>query len=486
MTRHTASKRLFEAFHDDDISYCHWKSNEHLREGIEGKTDLDILVKPDRKVETTLNNAGFRRFRPTGWAHSPGTDDYLGFDDETGKLVHLHLHYHIVLGEKRYKSYRLPWSERILSERVFDREEEVYRVEPNTELILLLVRYALKIRYRDYLSRSSYLGDSEKDEYEWLLERTTREGVTEQAKELLNEDVADRIDGILASGGSPTLRDFRGLKKKITDELSIYRSYGPVETKARGFSREALLGLRMLNNSYIRLPRLYRRTVPTGGVMIAVVGPDGSGKSTVVEDLSEWLSWKLDVQKVYFGSGEGAVSLLRYPISVVRKRSGDSGGDTPSEDGGKSRSFYMRAGRVLRALAISREKRKRLTRAWRARNRGMVVVGDRYPQAQVTGFNDGPLLDNLRGSTSRLKRFLGEREREVYELAQRNPPDLIIKLDVEPSTAASRTDSSEKEVRRKAEAVESLEFESETVTIDANRPLEDVLLDVRREVWKRI
>ena len=35
---------LFNALDTGGVLYCHWKSNEHLIEGLIGKTDLDILV----------------------------------------------------------------------------------------------------------------------------------------------------------------------------------------------------------------------------------------------------------------------------------------------------------------------------------------------------------------------------------------------------------------------------------------------------------
>lgn len=35
---------LFEEMNQENIMYCHWKSNEHLSEGLTGENDLDILV----------------------------------------------------------------------------------------------------------------------------------------------------------------------------------------------------------------------------------------------------------------------------------------------------------------------------------------------------------------------------------------------------------------------------------------------------------
>jgi len=55
-------ERLFSDFHEQEVVYCHWKSNEHLLEGLAGTTDLDIIVESREKVEKILHQNGFKRF----------------------------------------------------------------------------------------------------------------------------------------------------------------------------------------------------------------------------------------------------------------------------------------------------------------------------------------------------------------------------------------------------------------------------------------
>lgn len=42
---------LFDEFHEQEIRYCHWKSNEHLQEGLVGETDLDVIVERTQEVD---------------------------------------------------------------------------------------------------------------------------------------------------------------------------------------------------------------------------------------------------------------------------------------------------------------------------------------------------------------------------------------------------------------------------------------------------
>ncbi len=478
--------RLFDDFHEQKISYCHWKSNEHLLEGLAGTTDLDIIVDQRENVEKILQQNGFKRFEPSWFVAYPGLEDYIGYDTKSGRLVHIHLHYRLAIGSKRLKDYHLPWMDTLFERRVFDDEQEVYTVDPAMELLLLLVRYALKIQKRDYITSvfEDYLGEDVLREYEWLQSRTDNDDVEALAAKLLNEKAADSIASMLDS--PPGVWQFRKLRKVCTDELSAYRMYGTAETQLRGFFREVLLGLRSLNEHYVGRPRFYRRTVPSGGVQIVLLGVDGAGKSTIIEELDEWLSWKIDVQRIYYGSGDGPATRLRYPFIVARKRlGGNETGNTGSSS--SDRSLVMRTGRVLRGVVLARERRKKLQKGWRAKSRGLVVLGDRYPQNQIMGYSDGPLLDHLSDSSSRLLRFLARRERAVYRSANEYPPELVVKLDVSPEVAIDRKpEMSIEQFEKRAAAIESLDFDTNVVIVDAEQPLEDVLLEIRQHVWNQL
>ena len=479
---------LFNDFHKEDIQYCHWKSNEHLGEGLSGTTDLDVIVERQENINQLLSQNNFKRFETSWFSSYPGLEDYLGYDSHTGTLVHLHLHYRLAIGNKRLKDYNVPWVETVLNRRVFDEEYQVYRTDPNMEMLLLLVRYGFKIQSRDYVKYlfEEYLEKDVIREYEWLQKRLDRKEVVRLATELLNENAGTVVESMVTS--EPDLRQFRKLRNICVRELSDVRTYGYFEAKARGFLREIALGFRSINERFFDRPRFYRRTVPSGGVLIVLIGVDGAGKSTIIDELSKWLSWKLDVQQIYYGSGNGSATRLRHPIIAARKQIGgsDSAPDQLS-DNDADRSLVLRIGRIARGIILARERKKKLQKGWKAKNRGLVVIGDRYPQNQIMGFNDGPLLDHLSGSSSRLLRYLACVERQVYKSAEKSPPDLVITLDVSPETAEERkpempTDQFEK---RKS-AIDEITFGTQQHVVDAEQPLEDVIRDVKELVWKQL
>jgi hypothetical protein len=140
-----------------------------------GSTDLDILVEKSAslKINQILSEMGYKCFTATPYRTYPAVEDYLALDKETGKLVHLHLHYELSIGEKHLKGYCLSWESLVLSNRQLNTEYNIYVTDPNVEMTLLIVRAALKIRTRDHLFAllaKSYVDRDMLIEFNWLEE----------------------------------------------------------------------------------------------------------------------------------------------------------------------------------------------------------------------------------------------------------------------------------------------------------------------------
>ncbi len=45
-------KQIFSSWNDNNIKYCHWKSNEHLEDGLNGETDLDLFIQPEDQTKS--------------------------------------------------------------------------------------------------------------------------------------------------------------------------------------------------------------------------------------------------------------------------------------------------------------------------------------------------------------------------------------------------------------------------------------------------
>jgi hypothetical protein len=292
----------------------------------------------------------------------------------------------------------------------------------------------------------------------------------------------------------------RALLKTATT-LHLYKTYGTIEASIRRWLRELLWGWGVVNKRYLHAAIPLRRIPATGGLLIALMGCDGSGKSTQMKALIKWLTWKVDVVPLYFGSGDGSSSLLRKPLilmaNLLRNVSGFksnrehlSSADKETIQAVDAKDPLLRKiARVPWALVLAYEKCGKLRKATQARNRGMIVIGDRYPQNQIMGFNDGPLLSRWLDHPSWLLRKLADWESTPYRWAEQNAPDIIIKLDVSPEVALVRkADADILEYRRRVAAIQSFDYPATTkvVLINADEPLEDVLIKAKRSIWEEL
>lgn len=486
---------LFRAFDAAGVRYCHYKSNQHLLPALAGDTDLDILLDAGhaREAQVVLGASGYKRFDAKMAASYPAVEDYLGFDEDTGQLIHIHLYHRLLVGQPHLKGFQLQYQGGILDGRVRDGASGVYTSHPTQEMQLLLLRLTLKARWRDKLREvlgRPFLRGGALREYRWLQERIDAEELKRITTEQLGPRAGEMIEGLAQE--PPTLRQLGAFKACIAPTLARWSSYGAFEALPTRLAREAAWLLSGLNRRHLRLSWSLRRANPTGGRIIAVLGPDGSGKSTIVKTLDKWLSWKLDVYPVYFGSGDGSASLVRLPLKLVkaalgRSRAAKTG--APEESGALGLSRRVSPARAVWAIVLAWEKRAKLRRAVRARNRGMIVICDRFPQTQVMGYNDGPLLAPWRESASRLQKWLADWEYELYERVRACSPDLAIKLDVSSEVAISRKpEISVAESQRKREALQKIRYAAtcEELVIDATQPLESVLLQVKTAVWKKL
>ena len=115
------------------------------------------------------------------------------------------------------------------------------------------------------------------------------------------------------------------------------------------------------------------------------------------------------------------------------------------------------------------------------------MVLDRFPLTQVK-FMDGPHLARVTvnvPTTRFMKRLINMEEAYYRKMAL---PDLLIILRVNPEIAVQRkTDETEESVRARSTEIWELNWEqTNAYVIDANRPKEEVLKDVKQVIWSHL
>lgn len=480
-------------FHREQVSYCYWKSSRRLHAVFAGEGDIDLLVarKDQHRVQAILAERDFKLFPSVADRDHPATQSFLGYDERSGELIHIHLHFRLVVGERLLKNYRIPWEEVLLTRAVLHPTLPIRILEPTSEAVLLVVRACLELRRLDPMTLYVWQATTRKfalDRAE-LAARVDRTTLHDLAAELLSEDLAELVADAFYSE-QPLQTQVR-LRRRIRKHFAAHRSYNAVEARVRNAGRALLWGAGSLNKRALHAPRPWNRRAPGGGCMVAIIGVDGSGKSTSVTTMRAWLGSKIDVVPVYLGTGDGRPSLLLRPLKMMMplirrllkgkpKPRVASHGKISGPAPGLLYSILM----MVWAVAVAMDKRKKLLAARRGTNRGLIVLTDRFPQNQILGFNDGPLLTRLTTVPNWLRRFEGR----AYALARSLPPDLVIKLVVTPETAARREPEMDSAViRKRIAALQQLEIPgARVVCVDAEQPLAEVIRTVKHEIWRLI
>ena len=488
---------LFETLHEYEVEYCHWKSNEHLAASMRGDTDLDVLFREDERdrLELILKELGFKKFNAVREKQYRDITDFLALDAASGKVIHLHTHYRLTMGEPFLKGFQFsyPIEERILNARIYNEEFGIYCIQPAVELVLLYIREALKLRHRDRLM--SAFGNRFHPnafvlrEYQWLKNRSSVEDI----RHAVTTVFAEQTEILPFVTAEFSTRTFARLASVIKNGRGTTRLYSTVRGLALRWRREMTLDLSRYCAAILDRPILFKRINPRGGTVVAVVGADGSGKSTVTENLVKTFSEKLDVYKIYFGRGDGKASLMRAVLQLLagtRARRKNKNKLTAASNAAPKRGRVRLIYKCVQALLVAHEKRQSAKRMQLARKKGALVICDRYPQNQIMGYNDGPLLHAFHNAQSSFLRAIARYEARVYAAAENSPPDIIIKLVADADVVEKRKpgETAIEELRAKIEGIRKLRFKNpgRTIVVDAAKPLEDVLYTVKKEIWNAL
>lgn len=482
-------KRMFDEFEKNKIMYCHWKSNEHLESALNGDTDLDVLFLPSQRnnLEIALGTTGLKRFKSVSLMAYNAVEDYIGYDYETAKIWHLHLHYRLTLGEKHLKGYTLPWMQYLISRRVL--RLGVYTSNPSDEFFLLLVRIALKIRHRDLFRN---VGEDDIRELEWLKGKSNIDELYKTACRLTDNRIADEIIR-LAYKEIKSKKEFLRLRKYILSEFREYTGFGRCSSFLWRSIREVfwlLGGIQRRMGINTVTPR--RRISPSGGTVVVFLGCDGAGKSTTLSYVSKEFMKKIDVYQSYMGSGDGSSSIIRKPMKFIAKRVAGKGiGRAINKEvsSGRGRSLKSRLYllvKIIWAITLAVEKRDKLKQITRARNKGMLVLVDRYPQIETMGYSDGPLLSRYCSGNAVMRR-LSKWEYTIYKSGYKNPPDLVIKLTVPTQVALQRKpEMSAQEIEDKKKAVSVTNLRTKETEIDTSCELNVSVSRIMQAIWDEI
>jgi thymidylate kinase len=218
--------------------------------------------------------------------------------------------------------------------------------------------------------------------------------------------------------------------------------------------------------------------------MIAIIGCDGSGKSTVSEQVLLYAGKYGPAALAHLGKQAGNVgrALSNLPLIgglfgklISRKVA------SVNKSRAKNKTPGILPALVMYAFAIRRVRRFR--RMLALREQGLIIITDRFPQLDFPKAFDGPELNaGVKGNF--FVRWLARREHAAFEWMTSYKPDMVIRLNVDIDTAMERKPDHIREALMKKIAITpQLTFQgAPIVDIDTTQPLQDVVAEANAAV----
>jgi thymidylate kinase len=322
-------------------------------------------------------------------------------------------------------------------------------------------RYSL----RDTLAarQPRWLADAQ-PEFTYLRNQVNRDVLVARLAEVLPSVGVAFFDACTRSLGPNASRWTRlWLRRGLQQRLAPHASHPPISLLVRRIGRS--LGL---------LPRARGLHPARGGRVLALLGGDGSGKSTCVAELSRWIGPHFAVMTAHLGRPPRSLTTLAVGALLKVRRVFGKGGTSWLD--------------LLRHVCTARDRYRLFTKARRFAEAGGIALCERYPVAQ-NRLLVGPEIPRLlerRATSSAIARRLQRAEAWYYRHITR--PDVIMVLRVEPEIAVRRkTDEPADYVRARSRIIWETDWTGTGARlVDAGRPLPEVLADLKAIVWSEV
>jgi thymidylate kinase len=464
--------RLAAALDAQQVPYCQWKGHWSAHRWTTGRGDIDLLVdhRSTAAFRSIAAQLGFKPAAPSGGRVILGVESYFGHDPEVDRLLHLHVHYRLVLGEYWKTTYHIPIEQPMLATAI---PGIVFRVPaPTYQLLVFVLRMVLRQRGRPLLSLKN----------RWLtgiqIQLASLEGCSDRAE--LTALLGRYLPSIDLPFFDRCLRSLQGNCGRVQRAMVPWQLHRRIRENAR---RPLLTGLIPAAIEKILPPRIARSLVDGrmrltgGGTVVALVGGDGAGKSSCARELKAWLASSFPTMHAHLGNPPrslftlivgGAFKVENAVTRLLRRRRGSS---------------HLE---LLRHLCTARDRYHCYHKVRRFAATGGLAICERYPVPENWALAGPCITGLLPQHPTALARWLQAGELWYYRQTAR--PDVLLVLKLEPELAVLRKpEEPDDYVRARARLVWETDWSSTgAYVVDASRSFPEVLGRLKTIIWSAL
>jgi thymidylate kinase len=473
------SQNLIEVLGQNEIRYCHWKSNLLLNEALAGYDDLDLLVdeKDQINFEEIIRSLGFLE-ASNSFIHINNIKHFYGLDTKSGEILHLHVYSKILTGPSWIKSYHFNIEDYILAN-VEKHESGMPVPKKKIELVFFVFRVLLKHTKLTEIILVSKEIERNKKEFLYLNDAINKTELIEFLRLYFSGISENNFYNhlLIANEGSFFMKYLKA--SQLKKQLVKYNRYTFV---SEFYKNTYQFIYRIINKWFLH----QKKKIINGGKLIVVVGLDATGKTTITTELKKWLSKNFTTSLIHFGKPPSALRTrpLNVLLKIVRKNTKHNK-KIPNNSDDKPRSLFY----FIRYLALAYDRYRLISSYKKKVNNGEIVICDRY-KSENYGVMDSPRLNptNYRG----LKRLIANYENNLYK--KMPEPDLLLYLTVPVDVAVQRNKKRIKEGKESEEFLrgrykinKDLKYDANSqLYFDTNRDYTAVLKDIKQTVWENI
>lgn len=460
---------FLEKLNKSSIPYVSWKNNHEIGLALKGTSDLDLFVPLE------FRNRFYQLCSQEEWlvaknpiAHYPWITHFYKVGKEL-RVNHLHVYFKIVTGESWLKEYILPLDKWLIDNRERHPGSGTWVLNNQAQAYLFTLRHLLKCG--SLLSRLLYFKEMAGYRKEWLKCARDLNSISCEAP----LDIRPFLSGARLTADDfslPTVRQSISFRTSVFPFLRLSLWSLPIRRLIAFFRRA-------LNKIIFKRKKI----LPNGGLVIAISGVDGAGKSTMVREAVEFFCGFLTVEQYHIGRPQGSLLELVRRLSISSAMRKNESKSIHSSSNISARKAVSATVLALLRLRLARKIRDRA-------QKGYLTIVDRWPTRTV-GKMDGPKI-NLDNEKSILLKICGNLENWAY--ARMPSADVCYYFELPLSVAVERNRNRIKNGKELDEDIvlrykDNHEFQPlarKTVLFDNAGPFAEKRIDFLLTLWSDI